>query len=380
MNKTNKKKLLFVSNTDWCFISHRLSLATEAIAKGWDVYLLSVDSGRKKEITDAGVHFIDIPFDRSGSNPFHELRCVYLIYKVYKNINPDIIHHIALKASILGSIAAKILGNSHVVNAISGLGYNFTDGRNGVFQKMLKLLIRIALKHRRYSIIVQNPDDSRMISKLNLVPQEQLYLIKGQGADLNVFSYKRPVEDKPITFLFPARILLDKGVMEFIDAAKSLREKLKNKALFVLAGFCDKGNLAVLNEDDLKKLLEKDYINWLGYQRKMFDVYAQSDVVVLPSYREGLPKSLIEACAVGRPIITTDVPGCRECVKEGFNGYLVPVKNSEVLADRMFKLAEDKTLRIRLGQNSRTFAEQEFSLDMVKSKTFEIYNRILNNK
>lgn len=377
MNKTNKKKLLFVSNTDWCFISHRLSLAIEAIAKGWEVYLLSVDSGRKKEITDAGVHFIDIPFDRSGSNPFHELRCVYLIYKVYKKINPDIIHHIALKASILGSIAAKFLGNSHVVNAISGLGYNFTDGRNGIFQKMLKLLIRIALKHRRYSIIVQNPDDSRMISRLNLVPQKQLYLIKGQGADLNVFSYKRPVENKPITFLFPARILLDKGVMEFLDAAKSLREKLKNKALFVLAGFCDKGNLAVLNENDLKKLLEKGYIEWMGYQREMFEVYAQSHVVVLPSYREGLPKSLIEACAVGRPIITTDVPGCRECVKEEYNGFLVPVKDSQSLAKRMLELANDESLRLEMGLNSRTYAEKEFSLEMVKEKTFNIYETIL---
>jgi glycosyltransferase involved in cell wall biosynthesis len=377
MKKTNTKKIIFVSNTDWCFVSHRLSLAVEAIKKGWEVYLLSVDSGRKEEITATGVEFIDVPFDRSGKNPFHELKCVYILYKLYKQIQPDIIHHIALKASILGSLAAKLLRNYNVVNAISGLGYNFTDGRNGMMQKILKIAIRCTLKHRLFSIIVQNPDDMKMIQDLELVPEHQLYLIKGQGADLNEFHYELPPEDRPITFLFPARILLDKGVMEFIEAAKSLRKQLQGKALFVLAGFCDEGNLAVLNEEELTKLLEKNYIEWIGYQRDMFQTYAQSHVVVLPSYREGLPKSLIEACAVGRPIVTTDVPGCRECVEEGYNGFLVPVKDSQALAKRMLELANNESLRLEMGFNSRAYAEKEFSLEMVKEKTFHIYDTIL---
>ena len=166
--------------------------------------------------------------------------------------------------------------------------------------------------------------------------------------------------------------------MEFLNAAKLIREKVNEKAIFILAGNCDNNNLAVLKEEILLDYLEDGYIEWIGYQQKMFDVYVNSDIVVLPSYREGLPKSLIEACAVGRPIITTDVPGCRECVVDGYNGYLVPAKDIEKMSEYLLKLIGDSELRKELGLNSRKLAEREFSINNVIEKTFSICDKMLS--
>lgn len=371
-----KKRIAFVTNVDWFFISHRLPLAIEALKRGYDVYLLTLDTGRRKEIEALGINFINIPFKRSGSNPFHELYCIYVLCKNYRQIEPTVIHHITLKAALLGSLAAKLVRNGNVVNAISGLGYNFTDNRNGILQKVIKLMINKSFKHTGFCFILQNPDDVEMISKMNLVPVGNIFLIKGSGVDLNVFK-EVPLSNKAIiTFLFPARILLDKGVMEFIKAAKSIREVAKGRAKFVLCGDCDEGNLAVLRQSELESLLEDGYIEWRGFQKGMYPIYSDSDVVVLPSYREGLPKSLIEACAVGRPIITTDVPGCRECVIEGYNGFIVPAKDIKLLAQAMCRLLGDMKQLNFLGQNSRKLAEQEFSIESVIDKTFGIYNAI----
>lgn len=373
------KRLFFVTNVDWFFISHRLSLAIHAVKLGYDVYLLTLDTGRKKELLEQGIHFINIPFKRSGSNPFHELKCILLLYWYYIKYKPDIIHHITLKAALLGSVAAKLASNYHVVNAISGLGYNFTNGRNGWLQKTIKLFIHLAFRSKHFSFILQNPDDAAMIESLNLVPNSHIFLIKGSGVDLSIYSYSKALSGCPLKVLFPARILLDKGVMEFIGAAKILEKDFYGKVKFILAGDCDKENLAVLGEDRLKELLVLNYIEWIGYQNNMFSVYESSDIVVLPSYREGLPKSLIEACAIGRPIVTTDVPGCRECVKVGYNGYLVPVKDINLLAMSIRELLIDEEKRNEYGLNSRLLAEAEFSIDKVIQQTFQIYSFYLNN-
>lgn len=370
------KRLFFVTNVDWFFISHRLPLALNAIQQGYEVYLLSRDTGEKQFLVEKGIQFIDVPFDRSGSNPVHELKCIFLLFKNYKKHQPDIIHHVTLKAALLGSVAAKLSGQRNVVNAISGLGYNFTDGRNGGLQKLIKLLIRIAFKSKHFSFILQNPDDVAMIEGLNLIPSSRIFLIKGSGVDLNKFVYSKAPNNIPLKVLFPARILLDKGVMEFINAAKQLYEDFSGKVKFVLAGDCDKENRAVLGEKELKSLLIPNYLEWIGYQKDMIPIYENCDIVVLPSYREGLPKALIEACAIGRSIITTDVPGCRECVRWGYNGCLVPVKDAESLADAIKTLLLDGRMRINFGLNSRILAEEEFSIDKVIQSTFDIYHSL----
>jgi glycosyltransferase involved in cell wall biosynthesis len=371
-----KKSLFFVVNVDWFFISHRLPLALYAIQSGYTVYLLTADTGRIRELDNSGIHFIFIPFKRSGTNILHELKCVLLLTKYYSRYKPDIIHHVSLKAALLGSLAAKLSGRKKVINAISGFGYNFTDDRNGIVQKIITLMINIAFKSKFY-FILQNPDDIAMMEKLNLTESSRLILIKGSGVDLNVYNYSKPVKKAYIKLLFPARILRDKGIIEFIEAAKSIRDIVKGKALFVLAGDIDGENLASLNKTELFSLLEQDYIEWIGYQQNMVEIYMSSDIVVLPSYREGLPKSLIEAAAVGRPIITTNALGCKECVIDGYNGFLVPVKNISVLAKAMLDLINNEDLRFEFGRNSHSLAEKEFSLNSVIRSTFDLYETIM---
>lgn len=372
-----KKKLFIVVNVDWFFLSHRLPIALEAKNRGLEVTIVTANTGKKDIIESYGLNFIDFPFQRSGSNVIHETKCVFALTKLYKKYNPDIIHHVTLKASILGSLAAKVVGAKNIINAISGLGYNFTQDRNGILQRFLKFLIKIAFKSKSFYFILQNPDDVLMIKSLKLVSDDKIILIKGSGVDLNKFSFQNVRLNEKVRFLFPARILQDKGVIEYIKAAERVKNSLLDKAEFILAGDCDKNNLAVISEEKLLSIIDNNYIKWIGHQSNMFSIFKDSDIVVLPSYREGLPKALIEAAAVGRPIITTDVPGCKECVIDGYNGFIVPAKNIEKLADSFLKLYNNYELRLQFGTNSRKLAEKDFSLSMVIDKTMNVYNSIL---
>lgn len=368
-------KIAFVVNVDWFFISHRLPLAKYALERGDEVFLLTADSGRKTELEVLGIRFVEIPFQRSGSNPFHEAKCIRKLKQAYTRIQPDVVHHITLKAALLGSIAAKLTGQKRVVNAISGFGYNFTDERKGVVPSIVKTMIRIAFKSTYFQFILQNPDDVATVKSLKLVPDENVNLIKGSGVDLKEYYYSPLIQKEKIEVLFPARILRDKGVVELIEAANILRGKYEGKVRFVLAGDCDEENPAVLHEDELKPMLIGGYIDWVGYQKKMVPLYQKCDIVALPSYREGLPKSLIEACAIGRPIVTTDTIGCKECVDEGINGFKIPIKSIEPMADVLKILIDDFALREKMGLASRKKAEEEFSIENVIYKTFAIYNQ-----
>lgn len=372
---TNKKTIFYVANVDWFFESHRLPLALHALQSGYTVFLLTADTGRVNKIIQHNIRYINIPFKRSGTNIFHELRCILLLVKYYRRYKPDIIHHISLKAALLGSVAAKFSRQKNVINAISGFGYNFTDERNGLIQKIIRFMINFVFKGN-FFFILQNPDDINMMTALNLVDPSHLVLIKGSGVDLNTFRHSIPNKNDHIRILFPARLLRDKGILEFIEAAKLIRDKVKERAKFVLAGDFDTENLASLERNELLERLEDGYIEWIGYQNNMIDVYKSSDIVVLPSYREGLPKALIEAAAIGRPIITTDVPGCRECVIDNKNGFLVPAKDVQRLANAILSLINDEKLRLEFGINSHRLAEREFSIDSVIQLTFDLYNRL----
>lgn len=370
-------KIAFVTNHDWFFMSHRLPLAKHALEQGYEVYLLALDTGKRTELEQMGVHFIPIPLNPTGTNPFQDLRCVLFLAKQYKRLKLDVIHHITIKTTLLGCFAAKLSGQRHVVNAISGLGYAFTDGREGLLQIVAKFAMKMAFRSKYFFFILQNPDDFKCVKAARYVPENQVYLIKGSGIDLDDYCFTPQPDNHILEILFPARILRDKGIMELIEAARLLREQLKGKAKFVLAGDCTSTNPTAMREDELRPLLEKDYIEWIGYQKQMKPVYQHSDIVVLPSYREGLPKSLIEACAIGRPIVTCDVTGCRECVVDGQNGYLVKVKDGRSLAEGIMKLVESPEKRESFGKASRTIAESFFSIKTVIAKHFEIYKNII---
>lgn len=370
------KSVFIVVNVDWFFLSHRLPIALEAKRRGYRVTIIAANSGKRTEIEQYGLNYIEVPFARSGTNPLHEMRCIAMLSRLYQKHRPDVIHHVTLKASLLGSFAAKLIGQKYVVNAISGLGYSFTDNRKGVVPTVVKQMVVAAFKSRSFRFILQNPDDVELISGLKLVPRENIFLIKGSGVDLSVFYYSPVTNTSIVRFLFPARILADKGVMELIEAALILKKEYEGEAEFVLAGDCDLENPTGIGEEKLKLLIDGSYIRWIGYQKNMQTVYNQSSVVVLPSYREGLPKSLIEACATGRAIITTDVPGCRECVEENYNGLLVAAKNSKELAEACAYFIIHKNAINEFGANSRKKAEAEFGVERVVEKTLEIYTQM----
>lgn len=368
-----KKALFIVVNVDWFFLSHRLPIALAAKEKGYRVTIVSKDTGKREEIEALGLRFINVEFERSGANPLHELRCIKILYKIYKLEKPDIIHHVTLKASLLGCLAAKLSGIKRIVNAISGFGYNFTDERTGIKQRIIRTMMNMAFKSKKFHFIFQNPDDINQFMKFNFVSESQIHLIKGSGVDLNKFTYEKPISKEKVQVILPARMLYDKGIIEFIQAAKKIKDKVVDKAEFVLVGDCDTINLSGIKEEDIKREIDVPFLNWIGFKKDIFSFIKKSDIVVLPSYREGLPKSLIEACAVGRPIVTTDVEGCRECVIEGYNGYLVPAKNIETLSEKMEDLINDPEKRTRMGINGRILAEKNFSIDFVIREHLRIY-------
>lgn len=367
------KTIFYVVNVDWFFVSHRLQLAIAMKDAGYEVFVLTKDTGRAGEIQDADLKFINIDFERSGSNPFKELFLIFYLNKIYKKYKPDIIHHVTIKPSIYGSIAAKSLKNVRVINAISGLGYNFIDGRDGIIQKIVKSMMRYAFS-KNVNFIFQNPDDLSLYKSLNFLKTDNYKLIKGAGVDQDVFPYTEPVKKLKLEVIFIARMLLDKGIREFIAAANLLNDKWNGKAIFILVGDTDNHNLSAISEQEIKAAEKDGFIVWKGHQRNVIPSLINADIVCLPSYREGLPKSLIEAMAIGRPIVTTDVPGCRECVKHEYNGLLVPVKTVSELALALDKLLSDNELRIQMGIASRAKMELELSLKKVIADTYSFYN------
>lgn len=370
-----EKKLLIVVNVDWFFISHRLCIAEEAINKGWSVYVAAENSGRANEIMDKGVKFIDFSFSRSGTNPISEIKTLYNFYKIYNRIKPNIVHHVTLKPVIYGSAISKLLNITGTVNAISGLGYNFTGERKGFIQKMMIKLMKYGFNQKNLGIIFQNQDDYKEIKNLKILSKKnKIYFIKGSGVDLNAFKQSPFPNSNKILILLPIRMLWDKGVRELREATELLKENYSNKITFILSGLADIENKAGVTEAYLREWEEEGYVKWIGYQKNMIEVYENSDIVVLPSYREGMPKSLIEACAIGRPIVTTNAIGCQECVEEGKNGYKVPVQSTKELAKALERLIISEKDRVRMGNYSRQKAEKEFSQKMVIDKHIKIYN------
>jgi glycosyltransferase involved in cell wall biosynthesis len=228
-------------------------------------------------------------------------------------------------------------------------------------------------------VIFQNEEDKNVFVDNKIINENQSYKIKGSGIDLHIYKYTVEPNDVPIRILFTARMLRDKGVIEIVEAAKLLKERYYHKIQFLLAGDID-NNPKSLTRSELESMTDNEYIKWLGHRTDVHEPLEQSHIFAFPSYyREGLPKSLIEACAVGRPIVTTNSIGCKDCVIDGYNGFLVPIRDSQTLAEKLELLINDKQLRVRMGINSRKMAERDFSVDAVVEKHLEIYHRLLVN-
>jgi glycosyltransferase involved in cell wall biosynthesis len=310
-------------------------------------------------------------------NPYRELRSLAQIIRTYHALKPDIVHHVALKPVIYGSLAAWLAGVPAVVNALAGLGYVFSsrDRRARLVRPAVESVFRALLDRPTSRLIVQNPDDLRFLVSEGVVDAQRATLIRGSGVDTSRYVPVPEPDSTPLVVL-PARMLRDKGVVEFVAAAERLKAD-RVAARFALVGDPDPDNPASIPEETLQRWSASGAVEWWGWRDDMVAVFQQCHVVCLPSYREGLPKALIDAAACGRAIVTCNVPGCREVVRDGENGLLVPPRDSAALAAALGRLLEDAKLRRAMGERSRARAIAEFSAGRVIEQTLGLYRELL---
>lgn len=371
---TSNPKLLYVVTEDWYFVSHRLPLAIAAQAAGFEVAVATREGQHGNLIRNAGIRLIPLALSRRGGNPISE---VTALWRLYRQEKPDIVHHVALKPIMLGALAAFLARVPAQVNAVAGLGWLFTSSNAmaNIVRLPFRWMLGLLLDQTHSLTIVQNPEDIEFL-KYSGVSASRLRLIRGAGVDINVFQPTKP-PPAPIRIVLIARMLWDKGVGEFIEAARQLTDAGIN-ARFILVGAPDPANPGSVPEEKLRNWQGRPGIEWLGRRDDIPAVLQTAHIACLPSYREGLPKSLLEAAACGLPIVTTDSPGCREVVRDGLNGFLVPIRDAHSLASALKKLIENDELRHRMGHQSRQRAEREFSLDAVIAQTLALYHEVVH--
>lgn len=364
--------ILYIVNDINFFNSHRLPLALKAIQKGWSVTVASND----KINIDQRIKQIKIPIDRSSLSIIKAFILFFSVISVIKKFKPTIVHNVTLKPIIMGSIAAFFFRKLIVINAVSGLGVLFTRNKNSLAREVVQFLFKIIVKRKNTGFIFQNNIDLEVLKKNGI--KRNTTIIKGSGVAGNIFKYKKPTNSAKKIILFTGRILKDKGVLDLIKAFKLLPENIKSQTVLRFLGKEDIENPAHIKSEDMKRLLQEDYIQWLGHSNSVKKELELCHIYCLPSYREGLPKSIIEAMAVGRPIITTNAPGCDDCVIEGFNGLKIYPGDCESLSIALLKLLKDHELCLSMGENSRHFFEKDFTIEKVVDETFYFYDQMLN--
>ena len=330
-----------------------------------------------KRITDAGFTLRSVAFNRGGLNPLQELRTLMHLVRLYRREAPDIVHHVALKPVIYGSLVARMVGTRSVVNALGGLGYVFSSV--GLRAKMLRWIIKPALKFalraKNTRLIVQNSDDRERIVTEGLAGAGSISVIRGSGVDPDAYRQVTVASETPLVIL-PARLLWEKGVGEFVEAARLLRVK-GVKARFALVGKPDLANPASVSQPEIDAWVGEGVVEFWGWQEDMPSVFAQAQIVCLPSYHEGFPKSLLEAAASGCAIVATDIPGCREIVQHGVTGWLVPTQDVRALATALRQAIEQPSLREQYGASARALIATDFSMSRVATETIAIYDELM---
>jgi glycosyltransferase involved in cell wall biosynthesis len=371
------KTILYVDNRTKYVCSHRIPWLQGAKQAGFDVHVTTLTAGDPSGIRDAGFTYHPISEQGRSNNPIHEAQLIARLYQLYQDLKPDLVHHITLRSILYGGIASSLLRGPKVVNGVTGLGYLFSsrDLQVHLMRKAVLWAVR-ALTREEHVFIFQNPDDEQLFQAHNVVRPAASVLIKGSGVNMERFEQK-PVPPGTPVVLFPARMLWHKGVQEFVDAARQVKAQ-GQEARFVMVGSIDADNPAGVPADQLKNWEDEGIIEWWGYQESMPEVFAQANIVCLPSaYREGVPKVLIEAASCGRPIVTTDMPGCREIVRDGENGHLVPPRDANAVAEAITHLLENPQQRLAMGQEGRELVRREFSIEHVVRSTLDVYESVL---
>lgn len=373
-------KLFIIVNQDSFFLSHRLPIGIAAKEAGYDVTIVCEDTGVSNKIIESGLKTINLPINKSGTNLIDELKTLLFLYKLFRHEKPDIVHLVGLKTILWGSIACRLSGVKAMVSAVCGLGVLFDEqhAKSLMTQSILRVL-RITHKKRNMRIIFQNNEDRDIFANAKIMKSEQCAYTNGSGIDLMYYDYTPAPNDRPLKIIFTARMVEDKGTFVLIDAAKILESEYKGRVQFLLCGGLDT-NPNGITRDVLESKSDGNYIKWLGHRNDVLQLLKQSHIMAFPSwYREGLPKSIIEAQAIGRPIITTDSVGCKDTVIDGYNGFIIPIKDSKALAEALKKLIDNDEIRIKMGHNAREFATKKFNIQDVVKTHMRIYESLTSN-
>ncbi len=372
-----KKKLLFFVTEDWYFCSHRMALAVAAKQSGdYDVTVVTRVNQHADKILEQGFKLIPLDIDRGGVNPFQEFKTLVSLWRIYRQVQPDIVHHIALKPVLYGGLITLFNRKIKVVNLVAGLGAIFSSQKTKarLLRPWVKQLLRVLFNRPHTKVIVQNSDDRQLLINQLKLAADKVALIQGSGVDVKQFCVK-PEPCGIVSVALVSRLLWDKGIAEFVDAVKILKQKgLEFNALLV--GSPDNENMASVSQSQLDDWQAEGVIQCLGYVSDIAKFWQENHLAVLPSYREGLPRSLLEAAASGRAIITTDTAGCNAVVEDGVNGILVPVKDTQALADAIETLIVSPELRTKMGLEGRKRVEEYFSDEIVITQTLDVYRQI----
>jgi len=379
MSGDSRPKLLYLVTEDWYFWKHRAHLARAAKDAGFHVLVATAPGERVADIEAEGFEYHSMDFNRRSMNPLGQAVVLKRLIALYKKTRPDIVHHVAVKPILYGSLAARLAGIKRRVNALTGLGYVFTG--NGIKRRVLRYFIsrwyKLALGGPKVANIFQNPEDMQLFFRFGLTDAQHCRLIKGAGVNVERFSPSPEPTGNPVVTL-AARMLADKGVHDLVRAGEILAAKGLTFNI-MLAGAPDRHNPSAIAQDVIQAWSQRSYLDWNGYVDDMAKLLRQTHIACLPSYREGLPLSLLEAAAAGRPMIATDVPGCREVVKHGRTGLLVPPRDPQALADALETLFLDKELREKMGAAARKLAEDEFSEQTVQQQTITLYKELMSS-
>ena len=373
-----RRKLLYFVSVDWYFVSHRLPLAVAAKAAGFDVWIATHVMRHADVIHDAGLTLIPITLERSSLNPFRELRSLTELVTHYRRVRPDLVHNVAVKPVVYGTLAARSARVGGIVNALMGLGWVFSSdsAKARALRPLVRAALRASLAGKNTRTIVQNADDAALLVDQRLTRQEHIRLIRGSGVDPKKYSTAAPPAGVPLVVL-PARLLVAKGVGEFMRAAAMLKAE-GIAARFALVGKPDPDNVAAVAREEIERFVATGDVEYWGWREDMPKVFSEASVVCLPTfYGEGRPKALLEAAASARAIVATDVPGCREIVRRGENGWLVPPRDVKALAGALREAIVRPDLCARYGATGRRIVEREFSLDAVIRDTLAVYEELV---
>lgn len=373
-------KILLVVNEDRFFLSHRKDVALAARQQGYEFTVVCKDTGQRQDVEALGIPMIELPINPTGTNIKEELKTLFFLLKLYRKEKPDIVHHVGIKTILWGALAAKWTSVSCVVNAICGLGILFSGEMLSPMAKRILKVMKYANRNMNVSELFQNKDDKELFLSEGITTEEHCDFIKGSGVDLDEYAFSPAPDDNIIRVLFSARMVAEKGTLTLIEAAELLRKEYQGKAEFLLCGDIS-NNPNGIKKEELEQMCDGEYIKWLGFRSDIPDLLKSSHIFAFPSYyREGVPRSLIEACAVGRPIVTCDSIGCRDTVDDGVNGFLIQPRNARQLAEKLRILFENPALRGEMGKKGREKAEKEFDITVVKQKHLDIYRKLLEQR